>query len=54
MRNRIVCVAVCCMMLISCLVFCSCGNYQVFDIAYTYSWAQIRLPDGTIVQGKGK
>ena len=52
MRNRIVCVAVCCMMLISCLVFCSCGNYQVFDTAYTYSWAQIRLPDGTIVEGK--
>lgn len=34
------------------LGLCSCGNYRVFDTTFTYSWAQIKLPDGTIIEGK--
>ena len=52
MKNRIICVVACMMMLAGCLGLCSCGNYRVFDTTFTYSWAQIKLPDGTIVQGK--
>ena len=52
MKNRIICVVACMMMLVGCLGLCSCGNYRVFDTTFTYSWAQIKLPDGTIVQGK--
>ena len=44
MKNRIICVVACMMMLVGCLGLCSCGNYRVFDT--------IKLPDGTIVQGK--
>lgn len=45
----------CCCMLYDAyqlLGFCSCGNYRAFDTVYTYSWAQIKLPDGTIIEGK--
>lgn len=52
MKNRIICVVACMMMLVGCIGLCSCGNYKVFDTTFTYSWAQIKLPDGTIVQGK--
>ena len=52
MKNRIICVVVCMMMLVGCLGLCSCGNYRVFYTTFTYSWAQIKLPDGTIIQGK--
>ena len=52
MKNRIICVVACLMMLVGCVVLCSCGNYKMFDTTFTYSWAQIKLPDGTIVQGK--
>ena len=41
MKNRIICVVACMMMLVGCIGLCSCGN-----------WAQIKLPDGTIIQGK--
>lgn len=27
-------------------------NKQVVDLTYSYSWAQLRMPDGTIVDGK--
>ena len=37
------------MMLVGCVVLCSCGNYKMFDTTCTYSWAQIKLPDGTII-----
>lgn len=47
MKNRIICFVACLMMLVGCVVLCSCGNYAV-----TYSWAQIKLPDGTIIEGK--
>jgi len=40
------------MMLVGCVVLCSCGNYTVLDMTFTYSWAQIKLPDGTIIEGK--
>lgn len=52
MKNRIICVVACMMMLVGCIGLCSCGNYRVFDTTFTYSWAQIKLPDGTIIQGK--
>ena len=52
MKNRIICFAVSLMMLVGCLGLCSCGNYKVFDKTFTYSWAQIKFPYGTIVQGK--
>lgn len=51
MKNRIICFVACLMMLVSCVILCSCGNYTL-DMTFTYSWAQIKLPDGTIVQGK--
>lgn len=27
-------------------------NKQVIDMAYSYSWAQFKMPDGSIVEGK--
>lgn len=27
-------------------------NKQVVDLTYSYSYAQLRMPDGTIVEGK--
>lgn len=27
-------------------------NKQVIDLTYSYSWAQIKMPDGSIVEGK--
>lgn len=27
-------------------------NKQVIDLTYSYSWAQLRMPDGTIIEGK--
>lgn len=27
-------------------------NKQVIDMTYSYSWAQLRMPDGTIIEGK--
>lgn len=29
-----------------------CGNSTFFDTVYTYEWAQIKLTDGTIVEGE--
>ena len=50
MKNRIICFVACLMMLVGCVVLCSCGNYTVLDMTFTYSWAQIKLPDGTIIE----
>ena len=33
------------------LALCSC-NYKVFDMTYHFEQAQIRLPDGSVVEGK--
>ena len=27
-------------------------NKQVIDLTYSYSWAQIKMPDGSIVEGR--
>ena len=27
-------------------------NKQVIDLTYSYSWAQLKMPDGTIVEGR--
>ena len=27
-------------------------NKQVVDLTYNYSWTQLKMPDGTIVEGK--
>lgn len=54
MKNRIICVVACLMMLVGCMVLCSCGNYKMFDTTFTYSWAQIKLPDGTIIRRQGR
>ena len=51
MKNRIICVFACLMMLVGCLGLCGC-NYRVFDTTFAYSWAQIKMPDGTIIEGK--
>lgn len=32
MKNRIICVVACLMMLAGCMVLCSCGNYKMFDL----------------------
>lgn len=34
------------------LVSLTACNKQVIDLTYSYSWAQIKMPDGTIVEGK--
>ena len=52
MKKHIICFVACLMMLVGCVVLCSCGNYTVLDMTFTYSWAQIKLPDGTIIEGK--
>lgn len=52
MKKRIICVFTCLMMLVGCLSLCGCGNYRVFDTTFTYYWAQIKMPDGTIIEGK--
>lgn len=32
-------------------VLCGC-NRQMIDLTYSYDYAQIKMPDGTIVEGK--
>lgn len=27
-------------------------NKQLADLTYSYSWVQLKMPDGTIVEGK--
>lgn len=34
------------------LVSLTACNKQVIDLTYSYSWAQIKMPDGSIVEGK--
>lgn len=36
--------------LASALLMAGC-NKQVVDLTYEYSWAQLKMPDGTIVEG---
>ena len=30
----------------------ACGNKQFFDTTYTFNYAMVKLPDGTIKKGK--
>lgn len=30
----------------------ACGNKQFFDTIYTFNYAMVKLPDGTIKKGK--
>lgn len=34
------------------LVSLTACNKQVIDLTYSYSWAQIKMPDGSIVEGR--
>lgn len=52
MKKHIICFVACLMMLVGCVVLCSCGNYKVLNNTFTYTWAQIKLPDGAIIEGK--
>lgn len=36
------------------VVLSACGNQTFFDTTYTYNYAQVRLPDGSIKTGKVK
>lgn len=36
---------------IATVVLCGC-NKQVVDLTYSYDYAQLKMPDGTIVEGK--
>ena len=33
------------------VILCGC-NRQVVDLTYSYDYAQLKMPDGTIVEGK--
>ena len=47
MKNRIICVVACMMMLVGCLGLCSCGNYRVFNTT-DYEGDQLQITiDGT-------
>ena len=37
--------------LASALLMAGC-NKQIVDLTYEYNWAQLKMPDGTIVEGK--
>ena len=32
----------------------SCGNKDILDLTYTFDYAQVKLPDGTIIDGQVK
>ena len=38
--------------LVMALSFVGCGNYKVLDAKYNFTYAQLRMPDGEIVEGK--
>ena len=50
-KNRVVCLILCILMLCLSIWLCGC-NKQVVDTTFYYSWAQIKMPDGTIIEGK--
>jgi hypothetical protein len=42
-------------MLVTMMAMCAlagCGNYTMLDTTYTYRYAIIALPDGTVVKGE--
>lgn len=36
---------------ITTVILCGC-NRQVVDLTYSYDYAQLKMPDGTIIEGK--
>lgn len=42
---------VCVSALVGIMLMTGC-NKQVVDLTYSYAWAQLKMPDGTIVEGK--
>lgn len=43
-----------CMILavVICLSLVACGNQQLFDTTFTFESAQVKMPDGSVVEGK--
>lgn len=33
-------------------LFTACGNKQLFDTTYTFNYAMVKLPDGSVKKGK--
>lgn len=40
--------------LLSLLILSACGNKTFFDTTYTFNYAQVQFPDGTVKTGKVK
>lgn len=36
----------------SLVLFSACGNKQLFDTTYTFNYAMVKLPDGSVKKGK--
>lgn len=35
-------------------LFTACGNKDILGLTYTFEYAQVKLPDGTIIEGQVK
>ena len=35
-------------------LFTACGNKDIIGLTYTFEYAQVKLPDGTIIDGQVK
>ncbi|MDR0904670.1 MAG: hypothetical protein LBN00_00610 [Oscillospiraceae bacterium] len=40
------------LLVISLLTLTSCGNKKIFDTTYTFNYAMIKMPDGSILEGR--
>ncbi len=40
--------------IVSMVLLAGCGNKTFFDTTYTFNYAQVKLPDGTVKTGKVK
>jgi hypothetical protein len=40
------------LLVISLLTLASCGNKRIFDTTYTFNYAMIKMPDGSILEGR--
>ena len=54
--KKIICLVLCAAMAVSCVVMCSAeahafSNFQFFDTTYNFNYAQIAMPDGSVVEG---
>ena len=41
-----------CVFALACIMLMTGCNKQVIDLTYSYAWAQLKMPDGTIVEGR--